>query len=445
MQGSLQVRRRRQSAQTAALILGAVTAAALLAAFVATIIASDNAGADSIVEFENRPPAYYAAHGLGLLGVLVAGVLAIVRGRLDLLRAGARIALAVLCAVAVVWAAVSYTVSELLSRTVFGATGPFVWLTLVFVLVGTDRRVWAVIDPLLHILAYVTSVLALLNLLQPGESAYVVGYTKSTAFSILLLWLGGWTLLSGIDLRGWPLVLRAVPVLLLFLTAIQSQARSWLLMAFLLAATFLLLRGLRQGSIVLGFRNVAVAGLLAVIAAFALSETVFKGGLEGIAQRLEEDTRSLQYLDFFLVVPVSDLLLGRGPTGTWYWYGIGEYQFFDNGFLWMLFIGGVPTLVSYIAFVLWPAVSALRMKPTGADAAAVWLVLFWGLALAGVSTYTLPSVAFGSYLISLYAGRCHLILAEKDYRKRLFIERRHLDDARRKYPVRNPQPEENLV
>ena len=77
--------------------------------------------------------------------------------------------------------------------------------------------------------------------------------------------------------------------------------------------------------------------------------------------------------------------------------------------------------------------------------AAVWLVLFWGLALAGVSTYTLPSVAFGSYLISLYVGRCHLILAERDYRKRLTIERRHLDDARRKYPVRNPQPEENLV
>jgi hypothetical protein len=377
--------------------------------------------------------------------VLASGVFAIMRGRLDLLRFSARIAFGLLCAVAVVWAAVSYTTSELLSTAVFGATGPFVWLTLVFVFVGTDRRIWRVVDPLLHILAYVTSALAILNLLQPGESAYVVGYSKSTALCILLTWLGGWTLLSGVELRAWPLVIRVIPVLLMFLTAIQSQARSWLLMAFLLTATFLLLRGLRQGSIVLGFRNVALAGLLAVIAAFALSETVFKGGLEGIAQRLNEDTRSLQYLDFFLVVPVPDLILGRGPTGTWYWYGIGEYQFFDNGFLWMLFIGGIPILVSYIAFVLWPAVSALRMKPTGADAAAVWLVLFWGLALAGVSTYTLPSVAFGSYLISLYAGRCHLILAERDYRKRLYIERRHLDDARRKYPVRNPQPEENLV
>jgi hypothetical protein len=90
----------------------------------------------------------------------------------------------------------------------------------------------------------------------------------------------------------------------------------------------------------------------------------------------------------------------------------------------MLFIGGIPTLLSYVVIVLLPAVRAIKTKPAGPDAAAAVLVLFWGLALTGLSTYTLPSVAFGSYLMSLWAGRCHLILAEHARRNRLVRRRR---------------------
>jgi O-antigen ligase len=92
---------------------------------------------------------------------------------------------------------------------------------------------------------------------------------------------------------------------------------------------------------------------------------------------------------------------------------VGDYQFFDNGYLWMLFIGGVPTLLCYGAIIVWPAIQAFSRRPRGLDGAAVFLVLTWGVALTGLSTFTLPSVSLNSFLMALWAGRCHVFLAGK--------------------------------
>jgi hypothetical protein len=149
------------------------------------------------------------------------------------------------------------------------------------------------------------------------------------------------------------------------------------------------------------------AGVLFYFAPDTLGDSI-----TGLSGRISEDSRSGQYRAFFRDVPASDLLLGRGPKGTWYWRYAGQYQFFDNGYLWMLFIGGLPILLCYITIVLWPAVQALRRGPKGQDRAAVALVLFWALALTGLSTFALPSLLPAGFLMAFFSGRCHLILAE---------------------------------
>ena len=391
---------------------------ALVSSWAASIIVAESADANSVIDFEARPFLYYEAHGLAIFAAMAAGVVAMLKGRFRLLRGSVRAAFLVLFAVAIVWALVAYDQEELLSRVVFGATGPFVWLTLIFVVAGSDRRLWTAIDPVIHALAYATCILVFWNLLRTGSSVYVLGYTKHTMYCILLMWLGGWTLLGAVRQQGWRLALSVTPLILLILTAIQSQARSWILLGFLLGSVFLFLRRRDQGSVLSGIRDVILACLF-VIAVGVIASHYMTDAVEGVSGRLAEDTRTLQYRDFFSVVPVSDLVLGRGPEGTWYWYGIGEYQYFDNALLWMLFIGGIPTLLCYLIIVVLPALRALRADPAGSDAAAVVLVLFWGLALTGVSTYTMPSVWFSSYLISLWAGRCHLILAETARERKL--------------------------
>jgi hypothetical protein len=363
---------------------------------------------------EVKSPLFYGAHGLAIACVMAAGVLGVFSGRWRKIGLGARIALYLLVTIAAVWAALSYSGDELVSTEVFGATGPFVWFTVLFALAGADRRVWRYLDPVIRLLAYASAALAVRTLVT-SEYAYYRGFSKYIQYAILLTWLGGWTLLTAARLRGWRLTVRCLPAAALVLMAICGQARSWIFLSFLLIALFFMLRAWERGSLVHGVRALALGCVVGTVAAAAVYATVpgkIGEAFGGLSQRLADDTRSGQYVDFFESVPPADLFLGRGPKGTWYWPSVGEYKFFDNGYLWILFEGGIPVLVCYFAVLVWPGLRAIRRGPTGPAAAAVGLVLLWGLALTGLSTYILPSVGIANYLVSLYAGRCWLYLAE---------------------------------
>lgn len=384
-----------------------------------SIVAVDANGHRSLIEAKSA--LYYAAHGLDVFAIMGAGVLAVICGRLRRLGLGARIGLYVLFTAAVIWTLASYKWEEIFSTEIFGGTGPFVWLSLLAVVAGADRRIWAYIDRTVRFLAYVTTALSVRALLQPGYG-YYLGYSKYIMCAVMLTWLGGWTLLTATNLKGWRLLVRCIPAAALVPVAIAAQARSWTLIGVLLFATFVIQRARERGNFLSAVRSLALG--LAIFAVFgavfyAVAPRTLDQAAAGLAARLSEDTRSEQYVAFFQNVPVSDLILGRGPKGTWFWPGYGDYKYFDNGYLWMLFQGGLPTLTCYLAIVVWPGFQTLRRRPAGINAAAAFLVLLWALCLTGVSTFVLPSVELPSYLISLFAGRCWLFLAESRARERL--------------------------
>lgn len=396
-------------------MVGMLAALGLVASSVEMIvIAADTSGV--ILDLQApKPPFYYYAHGAAILAVIAAGLLAAIVGRLQVLGIGTRTAFLVLAVSAAGWAVATYSLDELFSRAIFGITGPFVWFTLIFLLAGTNRHAWALIDPVIRFLAYATSVLALWTVISSrGSFYYSSQLSEPTQYSIMLMWLGGWTLLSATRLHGWRLAVRAIPYFSLLLAAVFSQARSWTVLSVLLGLVFMIFRAREQRSVVATVRMVMVS-FAAVLAIGLISYGIFlRSAVEGLRGRVDEDTRSSEYSAFFSTVPVSALIFGKGPNGTWYWPDAREdAQFADNGFIWMAFIGGLPTLLSYIVLVLWPGIRVLRLGPHGPDAAAALLLGFWALALMGLSTYTLPSVSMSSYLISLLAGRCHLILAER--------------------------------
>jgi hypothetical protein len=374
---------------------------------------------------EAKSALYYAAHAAEIAAMMGAGVLAVICGRSRTLGIGARIGLYVICTASVVWALVAYKPEEIFSSDIFGATGPFVWLSLLVVAAGADRRIWLYLDRAIVWLAYGAAALSVRALLQPGY-AYYLGYSKFIMCATLLTWLGGWALLTATRLSGWRLLLRCVPAAALLPVAVAAQARSWSLIAVLLFAAFVVLRARERGDLLSGVRSLAVG--LAIVAAlgavfYAAAPRTLGDAAAGLVARATDDTRSLQYVAFFNNVPVTDLILGRGPKGTWYWPGFGEYKYFDNGFLWTLFQGGIPMLSCYIAIIVWPAVRAARGRSSGQSAAAAFLVLLWALCMTGVSTFILPSVGISSYLVSLFAGRCWLFLAESRARERLAYAR----------------------
>jgi hypothetical protein len=397
--------------------MGWALVAGLVAAWAATIIASETAPGDNLLNQESKPGLFYVLHGFAILIVMGVGVHCLLAGRLRRLRPGVQLSFAVLFCSAAAWSLTSYTWGEIFSPVIVGATGPFVWFSLLFLLAGTDPGVWKAIDLTIGLLTCCSTLLAWRALLTSAGFVYGIAYSKITMYVTVLAWLGGWTLLSATRKRGWPLFLRAIPFLTFVLLAVYSQARSWIILSLILSCFFLRLRYKEHGSIRTVLAVVAGGAIVAVVSAmcvYAIAPERIQNSLDGLRDRLYDDTRSSEYDEFAADVPLSDLLFGRGPKGTWYWSVAGDYQFFDNGYLWMLFIGGVPTLLSYCAIVVLPALRAVWWQPRGPDGAAVFLVLLWAIALTGLSTFTLPSLSFTNYLIALFAGRCHAFVANRN-------------------------------
>jgi len=382
----------------------------LVLSWLAAISMAETGSGDGFIDPEtNRSALYYAAHAGSIACVMLASIMALSRGQWKVFRRGTRLAFVALFSAAILWSLIAYTPQELLSTKLIGATGPFVWITLLFVAVGTDRHVIQASEPVIRLLAYATAALAVRTLITHGAMEYSIGLTKHTYYTTILMWLGGWTLLCSAQMHGSKLLLRAIPYAVMLPLAIQGQGRSWILMWFLTGGAFLYVRKRVHGE-AKAARTVLKWAAIASGIAMAAYLTVLQAlpAVQSLKDRAGDDTRSNQYVHFFADVHVYELILGRGPNGSWYWPVVnGDYQFFDNGFLWMLFIGGLPTLLGYIAIVIWPTIELIRAKLTGADAAAVFMICFWALALTGLSTFTLPSVAFTNFLISLLAGRCH--------------------------------------
>jgi hypothetical protein len=323
----------------------------------------------------------------------------------------------------ITWAVITYELGDYLSWKALGATGPFVWITCVLVFAGMDRSIWKVLDPAIRLISYITAVLAFYAMSSQGFMVVERWFSANVRYMILLMWFGGWTFLTSLNCNGWRLLLRCFPFTVLILTTVATLTRSWFLMSGLLTISlwFVAKRYDRNGTKI-RFNWVINTSLLVVFLSSAglflssstgafVGESLYEAFI-GLTERALLDSRSGQYVEFFSQVSIQNLILGRGPNGTWSYFEI-DYQFIDNAYLWMAFIGGLPVLVSYFILIILPGLRGFLGSARENDAAAVVLVMLWGLACTGFSTYVRPSLSPYCYLLYLMAGRCIGHLAEK--------------------------------
>ncbi|WP_243373452.1 hypothetical protein [Geotalea sp. SG265] len=390
----------------------------LVASWLAWILLAQSIGdtaEEGLTDPQGKPFIYYVLHGLGILATTSAGAVAAITGEFHRLSRSGRLCFWLLVGTAFTWAAITYGPADYGSYKALGATGPFVWLSCIAFFAGMNRNAWQILEPVIRCIAYLTAVLALYAIVKDHRVVTERWFSAPVYYMVLLMWFGGWTFLSSWKSRSWRLLLGCFPFVVFVMTTIITQTRSWFLMSILLLLGFLLVsRCSRHQQVRSRPKMLAVFCLLALL--FMMAGFVLKDNLSQSITAFEEralnDTRSGQYAEFFSQVPVSDLVIGRGPNGSWDWDG-KDYQFFDNALLWTAFIGGLPTLVSYLVLIVFPGFKALKGGATGDDGATAVLVVLWGLACTGFSTYTNPSLTSYSYLICLLAGRCAGFWAER--------------------------------
>ncbi|MRR55354.1 MAG: hypothetical protein EG822_12745 [Deltaproteobacteria bacterium] len=362
----------------------------------------------------SKPAIYYLLHGTGMAALIGGGILAGIKGQYQKLSRPMRFAFWLLMTTSMTWSFIAYDFKDVSSMEVFGATGPFVWFSCVLIFAGMNRSVWRMLEPVILVLAYLTALLAIHSIVTSSVTVEERWLSAPVRYMILLMWFGGWALLTSHESKGLALLLRFLPYLVFILTTIYTQTRSWFLMSLLLL-TFYWFVGKRYDenhSRVMG-KFLFFSGIMliaALVSSIFLEEYVSNSIIE-FRNRAFEDSRTGQFVDFFSQVSISDLIFGMGPKSTWYWGG-KDYQFIDNAYLWMAFIGGIPIVLSYCMLIIYPGFRAYFAGATNNDAAAASLIILWCLSLTGFSTYLNPSLTPHSYLLLLLSGRCLAYLDE---------------------------------
>ncbi len=392
------------------------TVAGVFAAWLASVVLAESVITTTdqwgrVVWIEDKSVVYYLLHGGALACLLAAGALAAINGGYERLDTLGRLALWVLLSSSLLWTLIAYDWGEMASPAILGATGPFVWFSVLLLFAGMEAEVWRRLGRLFDVLMVVTAVLAIRSMIGGGMQTAGGVYTTNQYFS-LLFWYGGWRCLSR-EYKPVAWLIADVAMLgLLGVLALWLQRRSWVIDTALLVVLYGLgvSRRTHPQDRTRMRRTLAFAGLAGVLLLAGLATTQkAREVASGLRDRLGEDTRSEQYRMFFSQISVEDLVVGLGPKATYY-YGPDnpEYQYFDNAYLWMAFIGGLPILASYCVLVVRPGwVAFFRRDPAGPSvAASASMLLIWAIVLAGVGVFCNPSLSATSYFICLMAGLC---------------------------------------
>lgn len=364
--------------------------------------------------FVRKSVYFYFFHAVGIFSIMLSGIFALLNRNYRLVSPSGRIACLILWGTAIIWLIVTVVSSEKYGIwEMFGSTGVFVWLATIAVFVGVDDLAWRKLDELFEILAVLTVFFLIRSIWLKESYVWIPGASSQLQHFIIYWWVGAWTFLSFSEVTGITLRrvfhLMLLPVMLIAVLYIQS--RTWLVLTLILLPIRLILLSKRKDHAGLASK-LAVISLAAIVVAgtYWIFADLAKQSLDGLLKRLSDDTRSSQYFYFFKSVSLADLVLGKGPEGTWYWPGVGKYQFFDNSVLWMAFIGGLPLAISYTVFVILPGfkVPFFGIKDKTVSVSSVLLRLYALMSL-GFATYMSPALSLPCYMLYLMAGRCYFM------------------------------------
>jgi len=352
---------------------------------------------------------YYVAYAVQIALSISAGVLALITTDWRNIERGYLLRFTLFMGAAVLMTARGYSIADLLSTKLVDVRGPFPYLISVMVFIGARRKNWVVLDKALALLAVVFCALTVLKLAGLQRFSRQEGVAQLAGFLNALYWPAVWIALKDYRPQAFSRRLRLVPLSLYGVASLFTLTRLnfIMLLAALGAYSFLQTRRkVPQGaSWAAGLMLAIWVGLFAAVflrdtGAFERTENA----VAALSERLDEDTRTGQIVNFFDNVEPRELLLGRGALATWNWPGMGaEWESTDVGYLSLLLFGGVPLLVTYILVHLKPAFSVLRWNVAGPQPAAACVLLLWGLRMFS-STY--PGMSLEYYVVLFCVGAC---------------------------------------
>ncbi len=233
-------------------------------------------------------------------------------------------------------------------ETLYASTSPFVYLSVLALLLGGDDECWMLLKKISPIMALIYIVLcySYYNVVIVLMEANLSGNTPVTVYLVLSIW---WLAVCVVDFRKykiWQRVFVYAMIIACGLIAFSLTYRSWMIQSLLLLIVASIQLGKGKGTKNIT-RVVILAGIIIMIYYIAGSDS-WSDEVDSLITKSESDTRGFQYVEMFEQVDILTWIFGGGINAS-YLSSIGgnNYKYIDNQFLFTAFHYGI------FMFIMW--------------------------------------------------------------------------------------------
>ncbi len=342
-----------------------------------------------------KPPLYYAAHSAEIVLLTVAGLLALASANLRQMEHGITLRFMAFVGAAMLMSLRGFAPADFLSTKVVDGTGPFPMILSLLIFIGAKRSNWVILYKVFFAQAAIFCGFGLFRMTALQTFTRQEG-VANLAFSLnALLWPAAWIMFRSYPPGSIASRVKLIPMVVFGLASLFTQTRlnfMMVLAAFALYAFIQRKRRAPQAMLWIGMAALAV--WIALFTGIFLRSSRGLDRLEDVtsafAERIDEDTRTEQVTAFFDSVAPGELVLGRGSFATWDWDGYDWRGGTDIGYLSLLFFGGLPLLLTYIAVHVKPCISTLLARTpdwrlAGAGVGVLWAIRMFSSSYPGTS------------------------------------------------------------
>lgn len=292
-------------------------------------------------------------------------------------------------------------------NTFYMSSNPLVYLTVLGIIIGFDRNMWAKLIKLAYPFALLNVVLAyyhFFSFTSMYSGALPGGNSPVMTYFITGFWLTAVSVVGYEDNKRIKSVLIYAVILLLIVLSVVMYSRGWMFQSVILMVVAAFNMGRKKGIIRL-FKTSFIVILIGLVAYYIL-ENYYINYLISFINKFGTNTRSFQYVEIFRQTSIYQFIFGGGMNARYYLDFYGEYSYIDNQYIFTLFRYGIFMLIPYMYLYVSPAFSLWKTKLEINKKSGLFIVVMWLLALGGLSVYNGIIIDIKNVIIPMVAGRC---------------------------------------
>lgn len=120
--------------------------------------------------------------------------------------------------------------------------------------------------------------------------------------------------------------------------------------------------------------------------------------------KIEDDTRSMQYKEVFSQMPPHYFIIGNGFHTSWLQEGV-SYNYIDNQTIMFLYRYGIIPTLTYYLFLLVPIYRIINIKRYRIYSKNVIIIVLWIFAINGLSVYNTLNWDWSNFLVVIACAR----------------------------------------